>query len=369
MERKIRSDLNDVFFKGNEMRNRIVFPFWRRAGKPGRICAAIDIGTGEIKLAEILAHGRTALIRSLKKAPVPEGGIHASNLSPAVKNLVDTAGLETNEVITCIGGDEAVTRNIYLPRMPVQELDRAVKWEAGKYLSPQAGDFIIRYVVLEEITFLDRRKQFNILLAAAPKEIVYRYIEIFSRAGLEVSAVEIPCLALWRVFRKRAAKGTIAVVNIGESISNFIIMGNKYIRDHRALAFGSSLLYPGDSFPSGAENLTGGGSAKTVNSDDCKSPAESSGRSPAINSFCLEMKKLLDSYRLQDHGDKVEKMVITGGGKDHGLWENLSAKLEIPVEIGAPELPVAENYETSEPVDPVFSVAVGLALRGVPVNA
>ena len=102
---------------------------------------------------------------------------------------------------------------------------------------------------------------------------------------------------------------------------------------------------------------------------DCVTPVTGSNRfksSPAIQ-------KTFDFYRAttEDQPVAVQKILISGGGsKLSGLAEELSTRLELPVEVLDPFRNIKVDTRKFDPdylseIMPEMAVAVGLALRGV----
>jgi type IV pilus assembly protein PilM len=87
----------------------------------------------------------------------------------------------------------------------------------------------------------------------------------------------------------------------------------------------------------------------------------------------MEIQKTFDFYRAtsEETGVKVQKILISGGGsKLAGLAEELSNKLELPVEVLDPFRQIKVDTRKFDPdylseIMPEMAVAVGLAVRGV----
>ena len=99
---------------------------------------------------------------------------------------------------------------------------------------------------------------------------------------------------------------------------------------------------------------------------------------PLINDVteivAMEIQKTFDFYRAttEDLGEvNVQKILISGGGsKLAGLAEELSSRLELPVEVLDPFRNIKVDTRKFDPdylseIMPEMAVAVGLALRGV----
>ncbi len=87
----------------------------------------------------------------------------------------------------------------------------------------------------------------------------------------------------------------------------------------------------------------------------------------------MEIQKTFDFYRATTDEDElsVEKILISGGGsKLVGLAEDLSSRLELPVEVLDPFRQIKVDTRKFDPdylseIMPEMAVAVGLAIRGV----
>ena len=87
----------------------------------------------------------------------------------------------------------------------------------------------------------------------------------------------------------------------------------------------------------------------------------------------MEIQKTFDFYRAttEDNETVVQKILISGGGsKLAGLSEELSQRLELPVEVLNPFRNIRVDDKKFDPeylseIVPEMAVAVGLAIRGV----
>ena len=89
-------------------------------------------------------------------------------------------------------------RYIKLPKMSLKEVASTLKWEADKYIPLSVGtDMIVEHLILGNAED-ENPPQINVLLVGVPRKLIYQIYETFSRAGLELLAVEIEPLSLWR---------------------------------------------------------------------------------------------------------------------------------------------------------------------------
>ncbi len=247
--------------------------------------------------------------------------------------LKELRGPNGREVITCIGGEKAVSRVVKLPRLSEKELWSAVRFEIEKFVPTPADQLIIRCVRLGRTVNLSANKRAgasheedsahkteDLLILAVPLTTVYQYHGIFSRAGFTVAAVDLQAFALWRVFG-RGTQGTAALADIGARSSHFVLLRDGLIRFIRYL-------------PAGSENIS-----------DC----------------ITELQRSLDYY--SRHEDISAEKVVCSGRLDNfrELNEGLQQNPGISAEAGVP----AVDFTAGVTYDPAYAVAVGLALREV----
>jgi type IV pilus assembly protein PilM len=308
--------------------------YLRRLLPEKKTFTGVDIGTEEIKAAEIRITDGYPEVTALRRQPSPPGvwsdNFDEESLVRCLKDLCLPSG---REVITCIGGEKAVSRVVKLPRLSEKELRSAVRFEIEKFVPTPVDQLAIRCIRLGMPADLTTNKQAGVsrndegapktedlLILAAPLTTVYRYHGIFSRAGLTVTAVDLQAFALWRVFG-RDSQGTAALADIGAKTSHFVLLRDGLIRFIRHL-------------PAGSENI----------------------------SECItELKRSLDYYTR--HEDvSAEKVVFSGRLVN---FRELNDGLQLNPGIGAEAGIPAVDFTAGLTYDPAFAVSIGLALREV----
>lgn len=347
----------------------------------------IDVGTNSIKAAEVQIYDGVPLVTSLMFIPSPKG-VWSDDVDEEklVESLRELRNLSLNEVITCIGGEKVISRILRFPRMSDKELEAAVRFEVEKFVPTPLEQLIIRYVRLGEAAE-GQEPIVNVLLFVVPAATVYQYYGIFSRAGLTVTAVDAQVFALWRLFG-REVEGTVAIADIGMSTSYLVIVRDGEIRFARLLPVGGNILTRSVMAAFGvefaeAERLKEEAGVMPVNSGGTQSEgweqfaqhttiAVTEDRfldgmrldyvlRDGLAEITRELQRSLEFYVAQEKV-RVERLLLSGGtGKLRGVTDYLSGALQIPVELGIPDIEMAEGVI----FDPSFSVAVGLALREV----
>lgn len=340
--------------------------------------AGVDVGAGEIKLAEIKIIGGVPAITALGHYPAPSGvwtdALNEEDLVLALGEAVRQVNPDLKEVCACIGGGKVISRHIKLPVIPAKELEAAVKYEAEKILPIPVDELIIRHIKLNEIEDGNGR-QLHVLFAAAPAELIFQCHEIFSRAGLAVTALDWQPFALWRTFR-REQKETCAIVDIGAATTHLIVSSDGLIQFTRTLPFGGDVLTRAiaDAYDIGyddarklkeeaAELLIGIDETSKFEPDRMKMGYV---LRDGLLKFVKEIRRSLEFYNIQEQASSsVKKLILSGGAsKLKGLMPFLEGALDLPVKSGIPDIGMPDG----KPFDPVYSVAIGLALREVMEN-
>lgn len=308
--------------------------YLRRLLPEKKTFTGVDIGTEEIKAAEIRIADGYPEVAALRRLPSPPG-VWTDNFDEEslVQCLKELRGPNGREVITCVGGEKAVSRIVKLPQLNEKELWSAARFEIEKFVPTPVDQLVIRCIRLERPVNLSPNKRAgasrdddsapkteDLLILAVPLATVYQYHGIFSRAGFTVAAVDLQAFALWRVFG-RDTQGTAALADIGAKTSHFVLLRDGLIRFIRHL-------------PAGSENIS-----------EC----------------VIELQRSLDYYAR--HEDISAEKVVLSGRLDNfrDLNEGLQKNPGIGAEAGAPVV----DFTDGVTYDPAFAVSVGLALREV----
>lgn len=128
-----------------------------------------------------------------------------------------------------------------LPVLPARELPGALKWEAEQLFPFPLDEMILRHVVLGQIQE-GEEKQLNVLLVVAPLKTVQKYHRSFTTAGLRLAAVDLPALALWRLFfgvrNERYARGNFVLLDLSEQVTRFLAVSDGALLYSRSLRTG-----------------------------------------------------------------------------------------------------------------------------------
>jgi type IV pilus assembly protein PilM len=322
----------------------------------------IDIGTTNIKIAQITTNGNTHTLDTYGLVNVSfeidENKEEVINKTVVVlRNLIQKAGVTTKKVVASLPNSAVFTSVIEMPKLSDAELKTAIEFEAKKYVPLPIAEMTLSWSIIE--TTPDGKDK--VLITAVPNSILRSYLKIFELAKLEPLALEIEALALIRALISDN-KGGILLIDVGAKATHLNIVEN-----------GNLLLTR--NVPVGGETIT----AKIAESLKISiTRAEQFKKDFGLNQASLipetikpilatiknEAKQLQGIY--QARGKKFDKIIIVGGTANLPGLNDYFSELGPTIVNGdpltkltySPQIkPVLSQYATN------LTVSIGLALR------
>jgi type IV pilus assembly protein PilM len=373
--------------------------------------AGLEIGTNALKVVE-LKSGKPPSLSALRMRPMPPGLIQEDNvadpqgLANEIKTLFEEAGISKRFVVTAVGNRQAITRNIHVPKMTLQELDEAIKWEAERYIPFPIDEVVLDYYVLDHPEDIEEGGQLEVVIAAARLDFVSQQVDYLKLAGLEPVIIDIKPFCLLRSLRgsllgEHLNKTTLTggsfteageigvVLEIAASNSTItLVRGERVLMNRNIGVSGDDFTAAiqrsfGLDFDTAEEVKLDYGTATIPTEDeeellnfDAKREQFSPSRvyealRPVLVDLTTEIRRSLEFFRVQAGDANISRVYIIGGGaKLRGLPEAIGDALGFRVELGDPWLTVTvdpNRFDTQYLIKagPEFAVSLGLALRGV----
>ncbi len=265
-----------------------------------------------------------------KEEPIAMRTKEESILNAINKTLRENK-IRPGEALTALPAEEVMVRYFQMPKIPKQEWESAVSFEAKRYIPFRMEDVIYDFKVSESRI---SPNQMDVVFVAVKREILNSHILLLQKANLRPVVVEPATFSLMRVFRTSEQlnpKEIIAIVDIDSEVANINI-----------LRFGIPYLIRDISL--------GAGFSKTA-------PQE-----PIFEKLLAEIKLSFDFYEKQFPAESVEKIILYSKIPLEKWGELAGKELQIPVEVGDPQMGIKTKKGL---VPPGVAVAFGLALRGV----
>ena len=363
------------------------------SGRPSGV-VGVDVGHAAVKVVRLEPSNGSYRIAAVQirdlEAGVSEELVRESLVKQHLQALKND-GFLGGPVVVNFHHQDSIVESMRLPKMPPDELQQAVVWEAQERLSLKPDKSIIRYIVNGEAA-VDGQAQLELLLIGVPKEPLMASWRSIAEMGVKVVAMEPSSLmAFYPLLSQNLWKPTEVVghLEIGAKVSHLSFIRGGAVRFNRSFPVAGDTVtqaivdYCQKEFAE-AERLKRefGISKMALEEDRHEAGHEGEDRVKVSHALGLHLEQLVaeieHSYRYfafelgGTDAQRMDRLLITGGG---GLLKYLpdflNSRLLVPVELADPlrglEIAPALKEELGTGFSQRLGVAVGLAMR--PVNS
>lgn len=341
--------------------------------------AGLDIGSSSVKMVELDGKVGNLNLVSLGFENLPDDTIidgqimELNTVSDVIKNVCTNNRVGADRVVTGVSGHSVIIKNIVLPAMSEDELEESIDWHAEEHIPYDLADVSLDY----QITGASHDAT-HVLIAACKRERIDNIRQAIQLAGKEPVVIDVDTFALqncYEVNYQPDETQVVTLLNIGASTMNVNI-----VKGTRSL-FTRDITVGGSQFTDVLQRSLGlsfqQAEAVKRGVTQAAQGIEEKAIEPLMNNVteivAMEIQKTFDFYRAttEDNQTVVQKILISGGGsKLNGLAQDLSARLELPVEVLDPFRSIKVDTRKFDPgylseIMPEMAVAVGLAMRGV----
>ncbi len=343
----------------------------------------LDLGHYTLKVVQIERSGTGYKVTKRDEVPTPVNSIKDGviidhdSIVAALRQLVKQAHIGATNAIISVAGGSVVVRNVRIPKMPEATLRKSIKFEAGRYVPTSVED---SYIEFEIIGYPDEG-QMDVLIVAAPKDIVQSRIRACHEAGLEVEIVDIAPFAAYRALVEADpsadyAAQTIALVDVGAVTTSVSVIAKNVFSMTRSIPHGGNTLTEAlkTYFKLSEEDAEAGKCQldlhELMNEEKPSENPPLRVLQPHIDELIREIRRSLNYYQSQQtesgQPNPVTAIVLSGGtSKMIGLADYMSKKLGMPVTpVAVFDNPRFSYQGTDDPGSGLeLSVASGLAMR------
>jgi type IV pilus assembly protein PilM len=344
-------------------------PFFGR----NKTTVGLDIGSGLIKVV-VMDHARGVpeLVKIAVAPLLPDAIVEGEVMDPrlvsdAIQEAMERAGAKANEVVTAVGGRDVIIKRIQTERVKEQQARELMRWEAEQHV-PDVESVELDFQILEDEQDTNP-EEMSVLLVAAKRELVDAKLRILSEAGLTPSVVDVDAFALHNAFElnhPEAMRGAVALVNVGNEITNVNVLDNGVPILTRDLAVGTRR------FQEDLQRHHG------LAADDAERMVRGYDRNPQLDAvleargeeIAVGVERAAAFLAASARGaPQVRAIYICGGGsRVPGLADVLGNRLHLKVEYANPlaNLHVREgalSEFTMDEIAPLLMLPVGLGLR------
>jgi len=216
-------------------------------------CVGLDIGSSSIKVVQVKETKKGVQLMNFGLEPIPSQSIvdgaimNQGAVVDAIRNVFGRLRIREKRVAIAVGGHSVIIKKISVPPMTRGELEEQIKWEAEHHVPFDPHDVQIDYEVIDEE---NAQGQMDLLLVAAKNELLNDYAAVVRDAQLKPVVVDLAAFAVQNAFERNYGlppDESVALVNIGASISTINIVVNGVTTFTREVTIGGNAYNRGDS--------------------------------------------------------------------------------------------------------------------------
>ncbi len=330
----------------------------------------LDIGRSFVKVVELSSSGSTKSLKAAASVLTPDGGMQSespvdlSKVSDAIAACVAKAKIETESCAISLIESQVVCRLIQLPNLTDKELAAAISWEAEQYIPLPLKDVNLQYKVVQKSE--GTTGKMDVLLTAAPKRVIEKYINVAKNAHLKPVALETESVALVRALVKPTEPTTI-IVSLGALSTELIVASLGNVLFTRSISTGGATLTKAVMAEFNLPQNQAEEYKQTYGIlEDKLSGKVAAVLKPILDIIVNEVTKAVEFVHTHVAQAQVVRVIITGGGSYlPGFAEFLVERTNLEVVLGDPWTDFNKEGKITEFAGQgsFYAVATGLALR------
>ena len=358
----------------------------------------LDIGSSHIK-AVVARPSRLPMLVRYASSPskdislklMSESSEDEDDVVKFLKDFLKENSISANKVHAVLPEYRIFSKVITMPLLKGKEFESAIKWEAEQHLPQPIDDVYLKYFVLKEfrteptkvhakgisesineITASSAEKTLGtmeILLSAAPKNMVERYVKILNKVGLSVGTLEPSSLATIRSTIKPDSNIPTIMLNFGYSNIDFYYVTDNKPRFVRTINFGIESLVRAISQELDVSMIQANEYLYTYGlKKDALNGKIVEIIKPVFDIIVEELRRSMRYVESKSSQTKVKRIIVAGGGAlipDMMIYlvEIMSLEIQYANPWNSIDISNVDHKERLADFGPLFASAVGAAIN------
>jgi type IV pilus assembly protein PilM len=298
----------------------------------GAFVAAVQTSSGRISRAASL---------DLPSGLITDGEVtDVEGLSSSLKSFFKENGLPTR-VRLGVSNQQIVVRHLDLPFIEKEdELAAAVRFQAAEAIAMPLEEAVLDFQVVGERESLEGSKRLRVVVVAARKAMIERFVDSVRGAGLKPEGIDLNAFALVRALAKPAAEPEPVVPGALAPQQTACVYCHLGGVTNLAVAVGNECLFT------------------RPLSTDWREEGDL-----VASALAEEIRLSIDFYMAQPDARPVGEVWLSGPGSTlEGLADDLNALIHLPVAVADPLGGLEASGELADEDPHRHTVATGLAL-------
>ncbi len=298
----------------------------KRSKEKSKSVLSIDLGSSSIKLVEGKFNKNKLSLNKLIQIPTPEDCIadgRIINLQAIIDTLdfvIKENSIKAKDVIFTTNSSSIINRDITIPIVQEDEMETVIRYEIQQYLPINLDDYIIQFVVLDEIVD-DVGAKLKVNVTSFPEKMAFSYYSLINSLDLNPYALDVTYNSVNKIanYAQYTSKdgqvigGTVAFVDMGATSINVAIFKNGKLDFTRMIKSGGDNI---DYALSQSLNMSikSTESIKIKEGDLLSNKEDSSNKTikKSVDEILEELERILQFY-MNKSNTTIDKIYIYGG--------------------------------------------------------
>ena len=349
-----------------------------------RELVGLKIGASQLAASRVANNG-SARVLQLARQHLPAGIVVAGDvrdipaLAAALDEFFRTNNLPRRGVRLGVSTNRIGVRAFDLDAIEDdRQLENAIRFRAHEAIAIPVDDAVLDYHVVRESVDESGAASRRIVLAAAYRESLDRYVAACKAAGIELVGIDLEAFALLRSLEppteRDASAGALVGVAIGHDRTTIAVSTGLYCEFARVLDWGGwsldvAIARELDRAPSEVEaikrQLSFARQSEVEGLTAEQIQKARNGIQRALATFGRELVSSLQFYQAQPGALGIGEIVLTGGTAHmDGLTDAIGELVGVPVRLGDPFKRVKVGPKVADDAQPgSLAVAIGLGIE------
>lgn len=331
----------------------------------------LDIGSESIKIAQVEGEKNSfrLVTAGIVKTPVPSLALESDKdlvaVAEAIKKLKNEIKVASSQVVTALPERHIFTQMIEMPRMNPDELAQAIPWEAENIVPQPLTEINLDWEIVEDGESA-KGNRMKVLLVAAPKALIDKYLKVLKLAELEPLALETELLATVRCLNPIFNQGNLIIANLGLKSLDIAVIYRGSLFLTRSLPTAGEAITRALGTALNLDLATAEEYKKTYGLSQQAESKVASAIGPILAVIRDEIKKAIHFYT-EKKQDPLRLLILSGGSSLlPGLTEYFAQSLNLEVQVADPLALIKVDEKSRQLLkssSPLLTIALGLAMK------
>jgi len=154
----------------------------------------------------------------------------------ALAELVSTSKSHSRQARLVLRRNSVYLRHLKLPRVPEDELKKAIHWQADKILPFPASEAIMDFQVLDKGE-LNRPDEIEIILVALPQPVIQDAINLFAEQKINLEIIDVPAFSIIKAYHRNYAtdEGATLMLDVSVDLLSIAVVNESLLQFSRQM--------------------------------------------------------------------------------------------------------------------------------------